>query len=264
MEDLPARFTDNFERNDHRVRAYAPYGGASQLIGFLLQGRDLCEQWSARSLRRVLSADEFRRLVWTCIAQSIAQAFKDRGTASFRTKNDAVILYLQNKSMRIISSDLNGLSILIEHYLGDLCHFAFDDSQDEPISEALRARIRRSWQTDIVDRLWGGSALVTWMEGVSKSRSWLIKVQSAQDGNEGHKTKELSGRCRAFHLEWSSGEDPTKRSDWKFSLRGMPKVALVLDGDWDRTKKKNLYEAGWDWVGDVSQLEELRTLVIGK
>jgi hypothetical protein len=41
----------------------------------------------------------------------------------------------------------------------------------------------------------------------------------------------------------------------------MPKCALVLDGDWDRIKKKNLYEAGWDWVGDVSQLEDLRRLI---
>jgi hypothetical protein len=51
------------------------------------------------------------------------------------------------------------------------------------------------------------------------------------------------------------------RSKWSFQRRKMPKCALVLDGDWDRTKKKNLYEAGWDWVGDVSELDELRRLI---
>jgi hypothetical protein len=41
----------------------------------------------------------------------------------------------------------------------------------------------------------------------------------------------------------------------------MPKTALVLDGDWDRTQKENLHEAGWDWVGDVTQLKDLRKLI---
>jgi hypothetical protein len=180
-------------------------------------------------------------------------------------KDKAAIAYLQNKSMRIISSDLNGLYILIDHFLGDLCHLQFldDDEQEDGAVIALSARVCASWQTDMVKSLWGSAPLETWVEGVSKDGQWVIKVQSSQDGNEGHKTKELAGRCRAMHLAWKSDQDASDRSRWTFQRRKMPKCALVLDGDWDRTKKKNLYEAGWNWVGDVSQLDELRKLLGG-
>lgn len=98
---------------------------------------------------------------------------------------------------------------------------------------------------------------------MSRNGQWLIKGQSSQDGNEGHKTKELAGRCRALRLAWSRGDDPRDRSQWSFSQRPLPKLALVLDGNWDVSKKRNLYEAGWDGVGDVSQLHELRQLIQG-
>jgi hypothetical protein len=265
-EDVQTRFKTHFERTGHKLRPHAPYGGHAQTVAFMLQGRDICEQWSPAARTRTLTEEECRNLAWECMAKSISEAVKDRAGASFRTVEEAVILYLQNKSMRIISSDLNGFSIIIEYFLGDLFYLSFFDADEaeEGATDALRNRILASWQTDVMSRLWRASPLETWVEGVSKNGSWLVKVQSSQDGNEGHKTKELSGRCRAFHLEWLSGEPPTNRKLWRFRERKMAKVALVIDGDWDRTKKKNLCEAGWDWVGDVSQLEELRTLVIGK
>ena len=67
-----------------------------------------------------------------------------------------------------------------------------------------------------------------------------------------------------MHLYWSSVENSSDRAGWSFELRNMPKIALVLDGDWDTTKKKNLYEAGWDWVGDVAELSDLRVLIQGQ
>lgn len=45
------------------------------------------------------------------------------------------------------------------------------------------------------------------------------------------------------------------------SVEIQARLALVLDGDWDERKKRNLYEAGWDWIGDVGQLDELRRLI---
>jgi hypothetical protein len=263
-EDIQTRFKLLFENSTHKLRPHAPYGGHAQTVAFMLQGRDVCELWSEAGLRRTLTKEEFRTLCWKTIAQCIADAFEERhkGLTSVSSQT-AKMLYLQNKSMRIISSDLNGFYILIDHYLGDLCHLQFidDDDQEEVASEALVARVCPSWQTDMIKSLWKGTPLETWVEGVSKNGKWLIKVQSAQDGNEGHKTKELSGRCRAMHLEWLHGKDPSNREAWHFQLRSMPKVALVLDGDWDRSKKINLLEAGWDWVGDVSKLDELRALI---
>jgi hypothetical protein len=149
---------------------------------------------------------------------------------------------------------------MIEHFLGDICYLQFTDDAEEN-SEELSDRICPSWQTDVISSLWGGRPLETWLEGVSHNGQWLIKVQSSQDGNEGHKTKELSGRCRAMKLAWQYEEDPQIRSLWSFRERQLPNLALVLDGDWSTTRKQNLYEAGWDWVGDVSQLQELRNLI---
>jgi hypothetical protein len=263
-EDIQTRFKERFERSGHKLRPHAPYGGHAQTVAFMLQGRDLCELWSGTVGKRTLTPDAFRELCWFTVAACIADALADRGSGhKSSTAGQATIQYLQSKSMRIISSDLNGFYIMIEHFLGDVCHLQFlgEDEQEDNAAEALSIRVCPSWQTDMVNKLWGGAPLETWVEGVSKDGEWLVKVQSSQDGNEGHKTKELAGRCRAMHLEWKPGKDPAERSKWTFKARTMPKCALVLDGDWDRIKKKNLYEAGWDWVGDVSQLSDLRKLI---
>jgi hypothetical protein len=262
-EDIQTRFKLRFEESGHKLRPHAPYGDQAKAVAFMLQGRDVCELWSGDGKKRTLKPEEFRELCWRTVARCIADALADRGSEHKPVAKDkAAIVYLQNKSMRIISSDLNGFYIMIDHFLGDLCHLQFldDDDQEEGAAGALSARVCASWQTDMVKSFWGSAPLETWVEGVSKDGKWL-KAQSSQDGNEGHKTKELAGRCRAMHLDWIPGKDPMDRSKWSFQRRKMPKCALVLDGDWDRTKKKNLYEAGWDWVGDVSELDELRRLI---
>ncbi|HEV7373536.1 MAG TPA: hypothetical protein VGN95_02375 [Pyrinomonadaceae bacterium] len=259
-EDIQTRFKDFFEQSGHKLRPHAPYGGHAQTVAFLLQGRDVCEQWSTTTGRRTLSEDQFRSLCWQTVAKCIVQAHNDRNEQASGTER-VISKYLENKSMRIISSDLNGFYIMVDHYLSDICKFKFTSEGEEEGNTVGRERICASWQTDVINGLWGGRPLETWMEGVSRNGRWLIKVQSSQDGNEGHKTKELSGRCRGIHLAWSHGSDVRKRSEWSFTKRPMMKLALVLDGDWDTSKKQNLYEAGWDWVGDVSELSELRKLI---
>ncbi|WP_347841609.1 hypothetical protein [uncultured Draconibacterium sp.] len=263
-EDIQKRFKRLFESTAHKLRPHAPYGDYAKAVAFMLQGRDLCEQWGSPNLRRTLSEDEFRRLAWETVAECILGGFSDRG--SRMASSDRVIReYLQNKSMRIISSDLNGLNAMVEHYLGDICEFAFEETDDcevmELRDELFSHRVCPSCHTDIIKRIWKAEPLTTHFEGVSRNGKWLIKIQSAQDGNEGHKTKELAGRSRGIGIACSFGEDATNRMEWSFGMRYMPKRALVLDGDWSPRQKANLYEAGWDWLGEVSELGELRKLI---
>ncbi|MBE1302428.1 MAG: hypothetical protein GJ680_21260 [Alteromonadaceae bacterium] len=258
-EDIYVRLTSEFEKSGHSVWNHAPYSDYAKILPIALQGIDLCAHWKPNSKKITLTEPEYKTLVWKAIANSICNAFEEREN-NFEESALIIKRYQEVKARRIISSDLNGFEILIEHFLGDICYLSFVDDSDEA-KEALKARIRPTWQTEVTKSLWNVPALETWLEGVSKNGEWLIKVQSAQDGNEGHKTKELAGRSRAMQLEWNSGKDALDRKAWSFKRIEIPKTALVLDGDWSSLKKKNLYEAGWDWVGDVSQLSELRTLI---
>jgi hypothetical protein len=268
VEDVVARFKPYFDATGHKLRPHAPYGGHATTMTFMLQGRDICEQWRSVGKNRTLTQDQFRALAWKCVAESVIQARDDR---KMPLASDTVILtkYLQNRSMRIISSDLNGFEIMVDHYLSDICSFHFSDEDNEggkpsgeTISSVLEDRVCRSWQTDVVNALWSSRPLETWLEGASNNGKWLIKIQSSQDGNEGHKTKELAGRCRGIRLEWVGGQDPRQRDQWSFKKRSTQKLALVLDSDWSDIRKRNLYEAGWDWVGDVSDLPELRKRIL--
>jgi hypothetical protein len=265
-EDIEKNFKIEFDKYGHRANQHSPYGDYAKTVAFLLQGKDICEQWSQSSKRRTLTPDAFRTLAWDAVADCIISGFHDHEQKLY-SPEIVIQRYIENKAARIISADLNGFYIMIEHYLGDLCHLKFSESEDEEegavATEELKARICAAWQTDMVNKLWGGRPLETWFEGVSKNSEWLIKIQSAQDGNEGHKTKELAGRCRAIRLQWNHEADPFDRSQWTFTERPMKKLALILDGDWNATQKKNLYEAGWDWIGDVAQLSELRALIEG-
>ncbi|MBD1863990.1 MULTISPECIES: hypothetical protein [Trichocoleus] len=257
-EDIQTKLKENFEAiaHPHLLQPHAPYGDEAKLSRYLLQGRNICGHWSSRSCRQTLTEVEFRTFSWRTVAKSVLQAFQEKGRV-IRGQEEVIRRYIQTKSMRIIGADLNSFHILLEHYLGDLCAFAFDENAT---SNTRSQRICPSWQTDVIGKIWNGRPLETWMEGLSLNRQWMIKAQSAPS-NPGDKTKELAGRCRALRLAWSHGTDPRDRSQWSFSQRPLPKLAIVLDGDWDATKKRNLYEAGWDWVGDVSQLHELRQLI---
>ncbi|MEO1390269.1 MAG: hypothetical protein AAFV85_23295, partial [Cyanobacteria bacterium J06634_6] len=260
-EDIQTQLKENFEEisSPHVLRPHAPYGDEAKLSRYLLQGKDICSHWSPRSRKRTLTESEFRTLSWRTVSRSIVQSFRQKDKI-VQSSDEITRRYVQNKAMRIIGADLDSFNILLDHYLSDICFLQFTDDAKN-YKEELRQRLCASWQTDLINTLWNGRPLETWMDGVSKNGKWLIKSQSAQDGNEGHKTKELAGRCRAMRLAWSHGEDPRDRSQWSFSERTLPKLALVLDGDWDAKKKRNLYEAGWDWIGDVSQLQELRDLI---
>jgi hypothetical protein len=256
-EDLQKGFQAEFEKSGHKLRPHAPFGDTAATVIYLIQGIDVCGQWGATNRNRTLTADEFRSLCWSTVGGVLANKWDGK---TFCGSEEAAIKYRQNKSWRIISSNLNGFYAIVEIELGKLCSLVFDETETSDLT-VLR---QPSWATTVVSTLWGGRPLETWFEGVSKDGEWLIKVQSSQDGNEGHKTKELSGRCRAVHLAWNPGKDATKRNLWTFKKKKMPKCALVLDGDWNRTQKKNLYEAGWDWVGDVSQLDDLRGIIASK
>ncbi|WP_055076588.1 hypothetical protein [Pseudanabaena sp. 'Roaring Creek'] len=258
MEDIYSQFIPIFDRLGHSLRAHAPYGDENKLLAYLLQGKDICAHWSARGKNRTLLAEEFKLLTWQAVSETIVKSFIAKG-AIIKSKDYVIKRYLESKSMRVISSDLNGIYIVIEYYLGDLCHFVFSE-ENENVKQSNN-RICSTWLTDVIEELWGSRPLETWMTGITNNQKWFIKVISSQDGHESDKTKELAGRCRAIRLAWSHGQNPRDRTQWTFSERPLPKLALVLDGDWDANKKRNLYEAGWDWVGDVAQLGELRRLI---
>jgi hypothetical protein len=254
VEDIYSKLPQVFEAEGHKLRPHAPFGDENKLVGYLIQGKDICEHWKNSNKTRTLKRDDFELLIWESISKIISDQFLEKGSNS-RKQGDLIKRYLESKSMRIISSDLNGLYIIIGHFLGDLCDFSFSNL------EGFNDLICVSWQTEVISTLWSGRPLETWMTGISQNKKWLIKAVSSQNGHEADKTKELAGRCRALRLAWKHGEDPYDRNQWSFNARFLPKLALILDGDWDINKKRNLYEAGWDWVGDVSQLGELRQLI---
>jgi hypothetical protein len=64
-----------------------------------------------------------------------------------------------------------------------------------------------------------------------------VKVVTAQDGNEYHKTKELCGRIRS-HLQL-------------FRPQNRPKISLILDGDWSDEKVRALSLSGYTAVQSV-------------
>lgn len=257
-EDIYPIISPIFEESGHRLRPHSPFNDYTVLVVYMLQGRDVCENWSRKRRKGMtLDAEEFRRLIWLTMARCIVKIFKDKNIPT-PDINSLVRRYLVNKSMRIISSGLSGFHIMIEQYLGDLCNLIFVDDEDERVDN-ISSRFL-SWQTEVIKALFSADPLETRMEGIARNGTWLIKLQSAPS-NPGDKTKELAGRCRALRLAWSHGQDPRDRTQWTFSERPLPKLALVLDGDWDANKKRNLYEAGWDWVGDVAQLGELRRLI---
>lgn len=78
------------------------------------------------------------------------------------------------------------------------------------------------------------------------SSSLFVKVATGQDGNEGHKWKELAGRRRAHRLVSSANE-----SAW-----------LILDGTWDRWAVRKLYEAGYERVFSIDEVEELESNIV--
>ena len=145
-EDIQTRLKDNFEAiaHPHLLRPHAPYGDEAKLSRYLLQGRNICGHWSSRSRKRTLAEAEFRTFSWRTVARSILQAFQEKGSL-IRGQEEVVRKYIQTKSMRIIGADLNSFHILLEHYLGDLCAFAFDENAT---SVSRSQRICPSWQTN--------------------------------------------------------------------------------------------------------------------
>lgn len=255
-EDIYTQIAAEFENLGHKLRPHAPFKDETMMVSYLLRGRDICEHWTSRNQQRTLSEEQFKYLCWQAIAKCIVKSLSSKKNY-IQDSQTIISKFLFNRTSRIISSELNSLHIIIEYFLGDLCQLFFTD--DEKLKK--NQKISYSVHTEITDGLWGNKSLETYMEGISNNGQWLIKIQSSQDGHQSDKTKELAGRCRAIHIAWSHGSDPLNRLEWSFTKRQLPKLALLLDGDWTATQKRNLYEAGWDWVGDVAELGELRNLI---
>ena len=260
-EDISTRFKGLFEQSKHNIKAHAPYGDSGMSVAYLIRGLNLSSQWNDNPKKRTLSSEEFHYLSYETFARCVAQAYSDRGHPPVSIEN-MINRYRQVKSLRILASDLNAFHIMADARLGDLFHFKFNvkDDDEQILSADEWQTVRRSFFTDIMNELYGARPLETWFQGQSKDGKWLLKIQSAPS-NPGDKCKEIAGRCRASKLAWEHGKDPKDRSQWRIVRRETPQFALLLDGEWAAWRKRWLYEAGWDWVGDVSEIPELRKLM---
>lgn len=77
------------------------------------------------------------------------------------------------------------------------------------------------------------------------SRPLFVKVSTGQDGNEGHKWKELAGRVRAHR-----------------ALAGDVEVWLVLDGEWSEDAVRKLHEAGYSKIFAVDELVDFENELV--
>ena len=69
----------------------------------MIQGRDVCELWSGTGKNRTLDEQGFRNLCWEVAAECIAKAIQAHGDShKFRSSDEAITLYLQNKSMDLL------------------------------------------------------------------------------------------------------------------------------------------------------------------
>jgi len=247
-EDVQKKFQAEFERSGHRLRPHAPFGDIAATVIYLLQGIDVCTQWNEGGNMKTLTKDQFRRQCWVAVGSILASE-----STGIITSNEETIKtkYLQNKSYRIISANLHGFEIIVEHLLEDSCYLKSKGN----MWEVGGIERRNSWLTDMISKRWNGRPLQTWLEGASKDKRWLIKIQSAQDGHEADKTKELAGRARGMRVCIKKYNE--EREHQVYEKREMPKIALLLDGDWAQEQIDNLYESGWDWVGGAGDVDSL-------
>jgi hypothetical protein len=264
-KDVQKRFQFYFETTGHKLRPHAPWGDIAATVIYLLQGRDITSHWAPAGRGRTLSEKDFRSCAWTAMAACLVESFKKPPRDPMPV---LVQRYREAKAQRLIAAELNGLHIVLEELLGDLVAFTFSDEEDtDPVDgEAestviMHSRVCAAWQTQAVSCLWGGRPLETWMDGVSRDGTWLIKTQSAQDGNEGHKVKELAARARSLQVTWRAGADARRRAGWSFEVRERLRLALILDGDWSPSQLDQLRESGWDWVGGVGDIPDLRSRI---
>jgi hypothetical protein len=73
---------------------------------------------------------------------------------------------------------------------------------------------------------------------------WYLNVITAQDGNEGHKRKEIAGRQRACGVRALRDENMVLAS---------PRCIAVLDGEWSIEYVSNLWESGFELVVSASE-----------
>jgi hypothetical protein len=110
---IQKKFKELFEKSGHQLRSHAPYGDHAKVVAFLLQGRDICEQWSPKK-KKTLTEDEFKTLTWQTVAKCIVKSVQDLLQANefvIYPPEKVIDNYQRNKLMRILSSDLNGFNI---------------------------------------------------------------------------------------------------------------------------------------------------------
>ena len=97
---------------------------------------------------------------------------------------------------------------------------------------------------------------LTYQSG-NKICQFILKIQTAQEGHEADKHKELAGRIRASLYEFYTD----KYGNYHFRKRTVQGKEIVpfiiLDGDWPSDYIQNLHEAGFVGVYTMETLDRM-------
>jgi hypothetical protein len=80
-------------------------------------------------------------------------------------------------------------------------------------------------------------------------KTLLINIVTAQDGNESHKRKEMAARIKAARVHFA-------KSTQQYSAIA-PRIWLILDGDWQQSFVRNLYESGAEAIFPALEWDQL-------
>jgi hypothetical protein len=234
MQHITTHLPHLFEQSTgESLRSYAFMNDLGKIVGHLIAGVPAGQFFSSSCQ---LGEEAFYSTVWPLFAESLWHAIQDAEPLPFETtcRN-----YRAKKAMRIISSpDLEPIKFLFQSSLPDMLP---------------GPTLRGAFNQLSAHRSWSNAALTTVTSGLDPDSGAVIQTQTVVGGNGGqigHKTRELSARLRSVHLVLAEDESFAPNPDPGDHY-------LVIDGDWPKENKINLYEAGFQGIFEIGQLSAL-------
>ncbi len=232
MQHITTTLPGKFERlQGHSLRPYAFMGNLGQLISHLIAGVRVGQFFSGQVC---LTEVEFYQIIWPLFAECLWESFQ--GLTPLPCEK-VIEYYRYKKAMRIISSsDLEPIKFLFRHNLPDLTA--------GPI-------LRGAFNQLSTQKKWSRVALTTETVGRDQETGAIIQTQPVFGQKHiSDKTREVAGRLRSVQLRYNT--------DGSFEPEPNPGVHyLVIDGDWPVESKINLYEAGFQGIYEIAELDSL-------
>lgn len=215
-----------------RLEDISPYGDIGRLVPNIISRKI--------NLKRDVKEKLFMEFS-TRVAQRLIESKK--------TKEEIEDMLLEKKVKRILEApDIRPLHDLINALVSSKeLKKESGDSLFTDYMKTVEGKYYRVGQTEFNFKL-------------EKNLTVYVKIQSAQEGNEGHKRKELSGRARAFRYKAVLDDGHVRFKPKNISLW------LILDGDWVKSAMtiQNLYESGFDRFYSVRDLDLLVNDLVSK